>query len=327
MDSKTLISDALTGVTHQIDNLFAAVTAANEALTAKVAELNRTIKRLSRPFLFGAAYGGNSDPSALEKEAGVPLGIRVTYWTLNDAGITSAIKQIKADHVAGRRPWVSFKFSTAKLNWDNVVAGKFDGALDRLDAELESLGHEVWLTLHHEPEGDEPDMQDWVRAMRHAYSRVRGANIVRFASFTGWTNIYGGNNAYTIEALWPGDDVCDGISFDPYNEYASYKHPTGEKHWTDLIAYFDYLQAFAGEHNVIWAIRETGLTDKAVASGHAGAKTWITDTAAKAKDRGCAGWCYFASDLNLQPGDIVGVDRSAVKRADFINAMRRFALR
>lgn len=291
-----------------------------DTATQRISNLLAQIEALTeKPFLFGAAYGGNTDPTALEQEAGVPLGLSVTYWNLDTRD--NAIRRAKADHAAGRIPWLSFKFGAP---WSDVAAGKVDTKLTDLATKLGALDFDVWITFHHEPEGDEPDMTKFVAAQRHALGMMPD-NVRRWVTLTGWTNLYGGNSAYDPEKLWPGDDVCDGISLDPYNEFASYKHPTGDMHWTDLVPYFDYLQAFATKHGCAWAIRETGLTDQAVVSGHAGATTWITDTAAKAKERGAAGFCYFASDLNLQPGDIVGIDKSPTKRADFINAMRKFA--
>ena len=291
-----------------------------DARDSRIADLEARVADLTPdPFLFGMAHGSNTDPGGVEKHAGARVGARVTYWNLGQ--IDKAVAVVGHDLEMGRTPWPSFKFT---MPWADVVAGKADDLVRELDEKLNALPGRKFLTFHHEPAGDEPDMSLYAETQRRVFGLVQDPDTVRWQSLTGWTNLYGGVDAYQAESLWAGDDVADGLSFDPYNEYASVRHPTGEKYWGDLIAYFDYLSAFAGEHHCLWGIRETGITTRAVESGHPGAATWITDTAAKAKARGAAAFCYFHTTLNT-PDDLT-VNNSAAKRADLYNAIRRNAV-
>ncbi len=78
-----------------------------------------------------------------------------------DAAIKLAAGEVKA----GRMPVVSFKVPSN--DWAGMGAGKYDTQLRGIASRLAALGGHVFVTVHHEPQGDGTPA-DFASMMRHA---------------------------------------------------------------------------------------------------------------------------------------------------------------
>jgi hypothetical protein len=242
----------------------------------------------SAPYV-GAAIQGNGDPSAMEAEAGRPLGLHRTYW--NYSNIDSSIRSATADAKAGRVPWLSYKLP---VSWADAAAGKVDAQTKDLAAKLATVPGPVWVAIHHEPEGD-GNMQDWVAVQRRLLPLLHAAPNVRTSIILiAWDTFESGNASYSLDALWPGNMV-DILGFDAYNRYGDANHIG--KGWTEMKHYYDEIAPAAKKRGVDWAIAETGYTDEAAAKD----ADWLTrayDDMANRTDLPGIGLSYFNSTAN-----------------------------
>lgn len=236
--------------------------------------------------LVGGAVGFNADPSARESFYGRRLGIRRTYFRADQ--VTQAVSTASSDLTLGRLPWISLKFPTS---WANVAAGQADTwALDLAD-KLAALPGPVWVTLHHEPEGDEgttaADMQRWVAAQRRMSPFFDRPNVAFWVIYTGWSQFFGTNPAYHLSNVWPGDDVgIKGIGIDPYCWYGT----ADGKPMGDMEAdYWTRMELFANAHQVAWGVAETGYT----AAAHTANPKWLQQSFDRMLAHGGAAYCYF----------------------------------
>jgi hypothetical protein len=165
---------------------------------------------------WGSSIQGNGDPVARhETTAGVPLGVRRTFWSM--AKTSGLLSTARADVTAGRVPWVSVKLGAP---WAAVASGSIDTSLLALFGELGKIDGPVWFTAHHEPENDPADgtAADW----RNMQARVRavldrsGVTNVAFASILmSWTfDRRSGRNP----ADWHVDGIWDFAGVDHYKD-------------------------------------------------------------------------------------------------------------
>jgi hypothetical protein len=237
----------------------------------------------------GAAIQGNGDPSALESAVGRPLGLHRTYW--NYGNIASSIATATADAKAGRIPWLSYKLT---MGWGAAASGKADAQTRALAAQLATVPGEVWVAIHHEPEGD-GTLSDWVAMQRRLLPLLAAAPNVRTSIIlTAWDTFDSHNTDYSLNALWPGKMVSI-LGFDAYNRYGDANHVgTG---WTEMSHFYDQIAPAAKRLGVDWAIAETGYTDAAAAKD----PDWLTrayDDMANRSDLPGLGLCYFNSGAN-----------------------------
>ena len=109
------------------------------------------------------------------------------------------------------------------LSWASLAAGTHDAAIrDQADA-IGSLAAPVILTLHHEPDQTSyGTAAEFVAAWRHYVAVFRDRGVTNVA----WNWIMTPPSFRTppigpgATALYPGDDVVDWISLDPYNWFA-----------------------------------------------------------------------------------------------------------
>jgi hypothetical protein len=87
-------------------------------------------------------------------------------------------------------------------------------------------------------------------------------NVALSVIITAWHLVNNASN-YDLEAYWPGDGVIDILAFDAYNEWGSFKKGERITTWTSLEPYVSLVAPFAAEHDVAWAVAETGWTDEA----------------------------------------------------------------
>ncbi len=240
------------------------------------------------PFV-GAAIQNNGDPGPLEATVGRQLGLHRTYW--NYGNISSSIRQATADAKAGRIAWLSYKLPGS---WADAAAGKDDVQTRALAKQLAEVPGEIWVAIHHEPEGD-GNLADWRAAQRRLLPILEAAPNVRTSIIlTAWDTFDSKNSAYSLDALWPGKMVSI-LGFDAYNPYGDANHVG--KGWTEMKHYYDQIAPAAKKLGVDWAIGETGYTDSAAAKD----PDWLTrayDDMANRTDLPGLGLCYFDSTAN-----------------------------
>jgi hypothetical protein len=238
---------------------------------------------------WGCSYNSNGVPTPHETAAGVPVGVRRTFWQLGQA--SSLLSTVKADHAAGRVPWVSIKLSDS---WKNTAAGSLDTQLTALFNNLKATGKTVWFTAHHEPEGGNgtafPDEgQDTEGDWRAMQVRVRtllngtGANAnVAFAScLMAWTwDSRSGRNP----ADWWVPNTWDFAGIDHYVEASSTELMTPM--WKNTLAFYK-------SKNLKIALGEWGNKDH-TSTGAAEMQAWYDHL----RSESVIGACYFDTSLN-----------------------------
>lgn len=262
-------------------------------------------------FLLGAAHGANTVPTDLERDAGVPLGIRRTYYTAD--GVEKAAATAAVDVAAGRVPFVSFKLP---YTWAEMAAGKGDAWARHAAERLAAVPGEVWVVLHHEPEHDEPQIRDWTR-LQQRLSPFFDVDGIQFGlCVTGWNQFFG-ETQYAFENIYPFGAPIDFVALDPYQWYGT---PKNETKWTDLDDYYERMEAFAGRVDVEWGLAEFGITDAGFAT--AKGRTFFEDTVASVSAHGGSFAAYFDTELNSYGNSWV---LRGEKRAAFVRTVKALA--
>jgi hypothetical protein len=258
----------------------------------------------------GAAYGKNAAPGPLESAAGAKLAVHRTYWSRSSDGVPTA----KADVAAGRIPWVSFKTNDT---WTNSANGSQDAWAKNLAKQLGALPGPVWVAIHHEPERDEPNMQEWVRMQRHYAPMFKAyPNIKYTVIFTGWNEIYGGRPDITYDKLWPGDGVADMIGIDAYQSYGKKTSSGTQTTWTDITGYIKPTAAFAAAHHAQWGFAETGFTDAAYKKD----PLWLSKLFDLTVQYNGSAICYYDTDSPVANWNL---ESSAGKMKSFADILKR----
>jgi hypothetical protein len=118
--------------------------------------------------LWGAAFQTTADCTPVENPAGRPVGVHRTYWVPGQE--VAALAQSRADVAAGRVPWVSYKLP---VTWAQAKTGAADTWARSITAGLATLPGPVMLTWHHEPEGDQSPLSDFVAMHDRLYQFSR----------------------------------------------------------------------------------------------------------------------------------------------------------
>lgn len=260
---------------------------------------------------FGAAVGGNADPTSFERSVGGTLGIRRTYWSPTQ--VDGAVKTAAADLEAGRLPWISFKLPHS---WAEMAQGAGDAWARDIAQRLDELDGPVWLAFHHEPEGDGP-IAEWTRLQQRLAPIVRAEadNVAYTIVLTGWNQLYGAPE-YALDALWPKGVKVDVAGFDVYNFYGSTKDGPVRLEPTDMKAYFKEFAAWSKATGVKWGLAETGFTDMASVDHPA----WISGTYDALVDAGGIAFTYFNSPLNSSSSWVI---TTAQKQGAFAAVLKR----
>ncbi|WP_228552090.1 hypothetical protein, partial [Mumia zhuanghuii] len=260
---------------------------------------------------FGAAVGGNADPTAFERAVGGTLGVRRTYWSPTQ--VDGAVKTAAADLEAGRLPWISFKLPHS---WAEMAQGAGDAWARDIAQRLDELDGPVWLAFHHEPEGDGP-IAEWTRLQQRLAPVVRAEadNVAYTIVLTGWNQLHGAPE-YALDALWPKGVKVDVAGFDVYNFYGSTKDGPVRLEPTDMKAYFKEFAAWSKATGVKWGLAETGFTDMASLDHPA----WISETYDALVDAGGIAFTYFNSPLNSSSSWVI---TSAQKEGAFGAVLKR----
>lgn len=230
---------------------------------------------------WGCSHQGNGVPTSHETDAGVPVGVRRTFWSMSK--VSGMVSTARADIAAGRVPWVSVKLGAS---WATVAAGGIDAQLRAAFDQLGALGGPVWFTAHHEPENDPADgtPADW-RAMQGRVRQVlnaSGATNVAFASILmAWTF---DSRSGRKPVDWWVDGIWDFVGLDNYVEAnQTTVRTTG---WNNALEFY-------GERDARIAVGEWGNKDHGP-SGASEMRGWYDHLVGI----GCPGACYFDTNLN-----------------------------
>ena len=267
------------------------------------------------PF-WGMSAGRVDHLTAVEAAAGRSVGARRSFWQGTTAHVNSSISQAASDIAAGRVPWFSYKLPG---NWASVANGNHDAWAHSICSGLGALNGPIMLTWHHEPEHDEPNIMDWVAMSDHLYTISKQyPNIRTGPILTGWNQVYGPNQQFRLNNLWPGEFKSgDFIAFDPYNPYGSYgtngTYDPNTDIWTppegatqtwnyrEQEPYYNHLSEFAKRKGIKWAIGEFGIGPEGgqYAVDNYGSMNFFSNAWNKAIELGdCLTICYFNTAYN-----------------------------
>lgn len=239
---------------------------------------------------WGCSYQSNSVPEPHETAAGVSVGVRRTFWRIDQ--VSKIVATAAADIAAGRVPWVSVKLNRL-ASWAETAAGKIDTQILDLIFKLGALPGPVWLTMHHEPEGGNgtpyPDEgrgseQHW-RAMqahvRTLLDRSEVTNIAYAPILMAWTfSPSSGRNP----ADWWVDGIWDFAGIDNYVEASTTTVRT--QGWNNAVEFYS-------DRGLRIGVGEWGNKDH----GDSGASE-MSDWYDHLIDVGSPGVCYFDTSLN-----------------------------
>jgi hypothetical protein len=170
--------------------------------------------------LWGAAFQTTADCTPVENPAGRPVGVHRTYWVPGQE--VAALAQSRADVAAGRVPWVSYKLP---VTWAQAKTGAADTWARSITAGLATLPGPVMLTWHHEPEGDQSPLSDFVAMHDRLYQFSRPFPNIRCGPIlTGYNQIFGTDPAQKPAAMWPGEFTSgDFFGMDAYMYWGTVK--------------------------------------------------------------------------------------------------------
>ena len=239
--------------------------------------------------LFGAhvdAVGSQNNAGAVnafEDRLGRKLDVHRVFARWDDP-LSSGV--VVADITRGRIPVLSIRplrMDGSELSWASLASGAQDDSIRGHADAVGALAGPVILTLHHEPDqGDLGTAAEFVAAWRHYVSVFRDRGVTNVA----WNWIITPSSFRTppigpgANALYPGDDVVDWISLDPYNWFAC---TTGmPPAWRPLREMLTPFVAWAEPHGKPLMLAEWASSeDPARATRKA---EWFTEAAATLRD-------------------------------------------
>jgi hypothetical protein len=89
------------------------------------------------------------------------IGLRRTFYTWADRGEDKAIR---ADHAAGRLPWISFKPPGGTSGWASIASGEYDADIKAMARRYAGYAKPLIATFHHEPTNDSGDPAQYAAA-------------------------------------------------------------------------------------------------------------------------------------------------------------------
>ncbi|MHA3702392.1 glycoside hydrolase family 26 protein [Jatrophihabitans sp. YIM 134969] len=160
---------------------------------------------------------GNTED--LERAVGRKFDILTRYHGWNEIVPDAVDIELSRDHIL----LVDLRardFQTGGYaRWADIAAGRYDAYLERTAEGLHRLGRPVFFSFNQEPEqelergtGVAGTAADYRAAWRHVHDVLQGPGIV----FVWWVMGTPVHNDWYRD-LYPGDDVVDWISWDPYN--------------------------------------------------------------------------------------------------------------
>jgi hypothetical protein len=262
-------------------------------------------------FYLGMSCGGACPAKA--SELGQPYGVQRIFDRWGDwAGLS---KDIAAEHLAGRLPWVSIKPpSDAPGGWQAVANGSLDDQISALAEHLKLTEDQpVLLTFNHEPsnDGTEADGRLWAAAYTHFHDVLAAhgglVNVADPPIVGDW--LFNPQNKSQDPANWLTEDV---LSRAPFLGIDLYENGSGETFAERIPRILDWLAAH-GHPDMMIGIGETGSTDAAYQESSA--VGWIDQSlawvAANTDKVGVVS--YFNSTANSKSEVYWPLDESAAK--------------
>jgi hypothetical protein len=204
-----------------------------------------------------------------------------------------------------------------------MAAGAGDAWAKDLAARLGAVPGPVWVAVHHEPENDSGDLQDWKRMQQ------RLSPIFRAYPNVGFTVILMGYHQFgaptidpkkSIDALYPGTQHVDVMGFDIYNGYGTVKS-SGETNtnFLELKLYYAKIATWAKSvGGVNWALGESGFTDLAAQKDVA----WLSRSYDDMKIYGGIAFTYWDDQVEEKPANTFRLD-STLKQKEFAKVLAR----
>ncbi len=189
------------------------------------------------------------DASVQETLLGRQLDMVRLYIVGPDADVFTPVHRQLADE--GRTLVYSWKVSTdnsAGPAWRRVADGEFDDQLVRIAEQIVDSGHTVLFSLHHEPEDDATTLNgnfgsdaDYANMMRHAHEvmePIGGDQMIWFVNYMG----HSFGDFKQVEAMYPGDDVIDWVSWNPYNWFGCHGNAPWKGFREQAKPFYDWAQ-------------------------------------------------------------------------------------
>lgn len=188
------------------------------------------------------SYNGNGGDAEVTASAGVTFDIGSTYYTAGEsmpnswdveriaAGKIPLMVMLEKNYLGGG--------PTSYTDWAGIAAGDFDSFFLNRANNLAAQDTEIWLTFRHEPDvyigkgGEFP--AEWTEAEYIAAFRHLHGLMSPLMPKVKWMFWCGGSssNFSLIDALYPGDDVVDIISWDPYVHQGWEASTTATQRWS-----------------------------------------------------------------------------------------------
>lgn len=208
----------------------------------------------------GRVYLGVSTqdlPKSLQKTGSI--GLYRTYYRWNDAN--REMRNIKADHVARRMPWISFKPPfTSKGGWAAVASGKYDADIRARARRYAQLSRPVIVTFNHEPHNDNTGTpaefaKAWCRIHNVMRNETGLKNVVSVPILGDWefnpVNKNGDPDAFLTVAVL---DRCHFVGMDLY------QNRSGQGYDERIGRVFEWLDK-RGHPQKMVGLGETGATN------------------------------------------------------------------
>jgi hypothetical protein len=264
----------------------------------------------------GKIYLGVSaagDISKAIKSTG-PVGLARTYYRWSDGSRED--KNIKADHAAGRLPWISFKPpTTSRGGWAQVASGKYDSDLRARARRYASHSKPVIVTFNHEPHNDNTGTPAefaaaWCRVHDVMKNETGLKNVISAPIMGDWEfnpkNKGGDPGGFLTAALL---NRCNFLGVDLY------QNRSGQEYDVRLGRILSWLDS-KGHSELMVGLGETGCTNDY--GSPSGAAWWTASwNWAVAHSSRVTAIAYFNSQHNNNSGNTWLLTESASKLAAF----------
>jgi hypothetical protein len=164
------------------------------------------------------------DAISAEADAGTGFSFElVRVYERGSRNIGDAVRTRLGELSGDRVLFVSWKVATGTGAWADIAAGVYDDALETFAQTVAASGETIFVSLHHEPEGDqEGDPADYRAMWHHAHAIVEaaltaadgGGDIVWVMNYQGHVS---GERLDEVAAYYPGGEYVDWLSYNPYN--------------------------------------------------------------------------------------------------------------
>ncbi len=228
------------------------------------------------------------------------LGLQRAFFRWNDGSRED--KVIKANHAAGRLPWVSFKPPVSSGGWAAVASGQYDADIRARAQRYAALSGPVIVTFNHEPQTDKAAgtpaefVKAWIR-IHDVMKSATGLKNVASAPIIGEWVFNPINKQHNPEDYVTGP-MLDRAHFLGLDVYQT---KNGATYDSRLGNVFDYMDA-KGHTTKMVGIGETGATNSY--GSPSGAAWWTSSWAfATANANRVGAIAYFNSLAHNNSGN------------------------